>query len=207
MRLRHKGLDIDAKYATKPMACDRQCTLALQRRSPIGHAMLQPARCALPYQSARPHANHILSASLRLLAALGSSVRSLYPHFADVVSGFHGKLVPAVQEDVAWPYQPEISAAPIMLMPSVQQRGTTLLLSLFHSGRDDKTRTCDLAPPRRVRYQLRYIPLPFAAEALFLPFAMQRYDIILYSPNFFVLLYIKNMVIPSIRTYNANIRP
>ena len=26
-------------------------------------------------------------------------------------------------------------------------------------GRDDKTRTCDLAPPRRVRYQLRYIPL------------------------------------------------
>ena len=25
-------------------------------------------------------------------------------------------------------------------------------------GRDDKTRTCDLAPPRRVRYQLRYIP-------------------------------------------------
>ena len=26
------------------------------------------------------------------------------------------------------------------------------------SGRDDKTRTCDLAPPRRVRYQLRYIP-------------------------------------------------
>ena len=27
------------------------------------------------------------------------------------------------------------------------------------SGRDDKTRTCDLAPPRRVRYQLRYIPL------------------------------------------------
>ena len=30
--------------------------------------------------------------------------------------------------------------------------------SLFSLGRDDKTRTCDLAPPRRVRYQLRYIP-------------------------------------------------
>ena len=28
--------------------------------------------------------------------------------------------------------------------------------------RDDKTRTCDLAPPRRVRYQLRYIPSPFS---------------------------------------------
>ena len=25
-------------------------------------------------------------------------------------------------------------------------------------SRDDKTRTCDLTPPRRVRYQLRYIP-------------------------------------------------
>ena len=34
--------------------------------------------------------------------------------------------------------------------------------SFLSSGRDDKTRTCDLAPPRRVRYQLRYIPLPFA---------------------------------------------
>ena len=33
------------------------------------------------------------------------------------------------------------------------------------SGRDDKTRTCDLAPPRRVRYQLRYIPLPFICTA------------------------------------------
>ena len=32
-------------------------------------------------------------------------------------------------------------------------------------GRDDKTRTCDLAPPRRVRYQLRYIPLPFICTA------------------------------------------
>ena len=34
-----------------------------------------------------------------------------------------------------------------------------LLRSSF--GRDDKTRTCDLAPPRRVRYQLRYIPIPY----------------------------------------------
>ncbi len=31
------------------------------------------------------------------------------------------------------------------------------LLSTF--CRDDQTRTGDLAPPRRVRYQLRYIPI------------------------------------------------
>ena len=48
-------------------------------------------------------------------------------------------------------------------------------------GRDDKTRTCDLAPPRRVRYQLRYIPFLFALD---FSFAMQRYDNILYSPNY-----------------------
>ena len=35
----------------------------------------------------------------------------------------------------------------------------SVLMLLF--GRDDKTRTCDLAPPRRVRYQLRYIPIPY----------------------------------------------
>ena len=35
---------------------------------------------------------------------------------------------------------------------------SNLLLLMLFLGRDDKTRTCDLAPPRRVRYQLRYIP-------------------------------------------------
>ena len=29
----------------------------------------------------------------------------------------------------------------------------------FSKCRDDQTRTGDLAPPRRVRYQLRYIPI------------------------------------------------
>ena len=36
------------------------------------------------------------------------------------------------------------------------------ILILF--SRDDKTRTCDLTPPRRVRYQLRYIPLLLKSE-------------------------------------------
>ena len=39
------------------------------------------------------------------------------------------------------------------------QTKNRLLMAVFgEKGRDDKTRTCDLAPPRRVRYQLRYIP-------------------------------------------------
>ena len=38
-----------------------------------------------------------------------------------------------------------------------EKRRSRLFASSFE-GRDDKTRTCDLAPPRRVRYQLRYIP-------------------------------------------------
>ena len=53
------------------------------------------------------------AASLALIA-FGSSARSLYHHFADRVSGFHGKLVQAVQEGVAWPHQPEISADPFL---------------------------------------------------------------------------------------------
>ena len=49
------------------------------------------------------------------------------------------------------------------------------------SGRDDKTRTCDLAPPRRVRYQLRYIPLRSIL-------CLQRYAFFLLLANFSVTL-------------------
>ena len=38
-----------------------------------------------------------------------------------------------------------------------KQLQSAYLLSMF--CRDDQTRTGDLAPPRRVRYQLRYIPI------------------------------------------------
>lgn len=42
------------------------------------------------------------------------SARCLYPHLADGALCSHGKLVQATQEGVAWPYQPEISAAPFL---------------------------------------------------------------------------------------------
>ena len=41
---------------------------------------------------------------------------------------------------------------------STTKRAVNLSIHRSCLGRDDKTRTCDLAPPRRVRYQLRYIP-------------------------------------------------
>ena len=47
--------------------------------------------------------------------------------------------------------------------------------SLFALSRDDKTRTCDLAPPRRVRYQLRYIPILFCDAKVRLYFVISKY--------------------------------
>ena len=42
---------------------------------------------------------------------------------------------------------------------SMQQKKWFLFRNHFSKCRDDQTRTGDLAPPRRVRYQLRYIPI------------------------------------------------
>ena len=70
----------------------------------------------LPLHGAHSHANYIPSAQLRLhwaLKAFGPLARGLYPHLADGVLGFHEKLVQAVKEGVAWPYQPKLSADPL----------------------------------------------------------------------------------------------
>ncbi len=49
------------------------------------------------------------------------------------------------------------------------------LIGSFLAGRDDKTRTCDLAPPRRVRYQLRYIPFLVVGAKVRTFFVMTKY--------------------------------
>lgn len=46
-----------------------------------------------------------------------------------------------------------------------KQLQSAYLLSMF--CRDDQTRTGDLAPPRRVRYQLRQIPIAYALLNIF----------------------------------------
>ena len=49
-----------------------------------------------------------------------------------------------------------------------EKASVTFRYQCFFLGRDDKTRTCDLAPPRRVRYQLRYIPFLYVLCSRFL---------------------------------------
>ena len=46
-------------------------------------------------------------------------------------------------------------------------KGNQYVTDCLFAGRDDKIRTCDHTPPRRVRYQLRYNPFCGAKVWLF----------------------------------------
>ena len=53
----------------------------------------------------------------------------------------------------------EVFEVKVRQRQSMQQKKWFLFRNHFSKCRDDQTRTGDLAPPRRVRYQLRYIPI------------------------------------------------